>query len=175
VQTILIVAVPFANKEIFTGEDKSGLIVSVIIIQLVAAIGALFLSRVSKRIGNFWVLRVVVFVWMICCILGYNIHTPTQFYLLAALVGFLMGGIQSMSRSTFSKLMPETHDHASYFSFYDVTEKIGLVLGVFLFGFIEGITHDMRQSILLLIVLFAVGFLLLLRIGKKESGNHILS
>ena len=73
-----------------------------------------------------------------------------------------------MSRSTFSKLLPETKNHASFFSFYDVSEKIGLVIGVFLFGFIEGVTQDMRQSILLLVVLFALGFLLLLRIKKND-------
>ncbi|MFM9945586.1 MAG: MFS transporter [Bacteroidia bacterium] len=169
VQTVLIVAVPYANKEIFPPGDKSGLIVSVIIIQLVAAVGAIVMSRLSKRIGNISVLKMTVFVWMFCCIGGYLIQTPTQFYFLAAFVGFLMGGIQSMSRSTFSKLLPETRDHASFFSFYDVSEKIGLVIGVFLFGFIEGITHDMRQSILLLIVLFALGFLLLLRINKHDA------
>lgn len=171
VQTVLIVAVPFANKEIFPAGDKSGLIVSVIIIQLVAAVGAMVMSRLSKRIGNISVLKMTVFVWMICCIGGYIIRTPYQFYFLAALVGFLMGGIQSMSRSTYSKLLPETRDHASFFSFYDVSEKIGLVIGVFLFGFIEGITHDMRQSILLLIVLFALGFLLLLRINKHDAAT----
>jgi UMF1 family MFS transporter len=168
VQTVMIVAVPFANKEIFPPGDKSGLIVAVIIIQIVAAVGAMLMSRLSMRIGNISVLRMTVFVWMIGCIGGYLIRTPVQFYFLAALIGFLMGSIQSMSRSTFSKLLPETSDHASYFSFFDVSEKLGLVIGVFLFGFIEGITHDMRQSILLLVVLFALGFLLLLRLNKKE-------
>jgi len=178
VQTVLIVAVPFANKEIFPPDDKSGLIIAVIIIQLLAAVGAIFLSRLSSKIGNIDVLRMTVFLWMIGCIGGYLIRTPVQFYFLAALIGFLMGGIQSMSRSTFSKLLPETRDHASYFSFYDVSEKIGLVIGVFLFGFIEGITHDMRQSILLLVTLFAIGFLLLWRINKKElaalKGSNLL-
>jgi len=170
VQTILIVAVPFANKEIFIGCEKSGLIVAVIIIQLLAAVGAFVMSRVSAKIGNFNVLKFVVFLWMICCVGGYLITTPMQFYFLAALVGFLMGGVQSMSRSTYAKLIPATQDHASYFSFYDVSEKIGLVIGVFLFGFIEGITENMRNSILLLIVLFAIGFLFLLRIKKSEYG-----
>ncbi len=168
VQTVLIVAVPFANKLIFTGDDKSGLIVAVIIIQLLAAVGAIVMSRLSRRIGNFNVIKITVFLWMIGCICGYMIKTEIEFYFLAALIGFLMGGIQSMSRSTYSKLLPETRDHASYFSFYDVSEKIGLVIGVFLFGFIEGITHDMRQSILLLIVFFSIGFLLMFRIRKTE-------
>ena len=171
VQTVLIVAVPFANKLIFTGDDKSGLIVAVIIIQLLAAVGAIFMSRLSKRIGNINVIKITVFLWVIGCICGYMIRTQNEFYFLAALIGFLMGGIQSMSRSTYSKLLPETRDHASYFSFYDVSEKIGLVIGVFLFGFIEGITHDMRQSILLLVVLFVFGFLLLLRINKHDAAT----
>jgi len=170
VQTVLIVAVPFANKEIFKTCDKSGLIAAVIIIQILAAVGAWVISRLSAKFGNFDVIKSVVFVWMFCCLGGYLIETPEQFYGLAALVGFLMGGIQSMSRSTYAKLLPETKDHASYFSFFDVSEKIGLVIGVFLFGFIEGITHDMRQSILLLISLFVIGFLLLLRIKKEEYG-----
>lgn len=169
VQTVLIVAVPFANKEIFPPDNKSGLIVAVIIIQLLAALGAFIMSRVSQRIGNFNVLKITVFIWMLACIGGYLIRTPFEFYLLAALVGFLMGGIQSMSRSTFAKLLPETSDHASYFSFYDVTEKIGLVIGVFLFGYIEDLTHNMRTSIVMLIILFAIGFLLLLRIRKGEA------
>ena len=173
VQTVLIVAVPYANKEIFPPGDKSGLIVAVIVIQILAAGGAMAMSRLSKRIGNFSVIKLVVFIWMIGCILAYLITTPTQFYFLAALIGFLMGGIQSMSRSTFSKLLPETKDHASFFSFYDVSEKIGLVIGVFLFGFIEGITHDIRQSILMLIALFAIGFLLILRINKKELSERM--
>ena len=171
VQTVFIVAVQFASKEIFKTCDKSGLIVAVIIIQLVAAVGANVLSSLSKRIGNISVLRMTVFLWMLGCIGGYLIKTPTQFYFLAALIGFLMGGIQSMSRSTYSKLLPETRDHASFFSFYDVSEKLGLVIGVFLFGFIEHMTEDMRQSILLLIVLFAVGFLMLLRINKTERAG----
>ncbi len=173
VQTVLIVAVPFANKLIFTGANKSGLIVAVIIIQLLAAVGAIFMSRLSKRIGKINVIKITVFLWVIGCICGYMIKTEVEFYFLAALIGFLMGGIQSMSRSTYSKLLPETRDHASYFSFYDVSEKIGLVIGVFLFGFIEGITHDMRQSILLLVVLFVFGFLLLLRINKHDSATLI--
>lgn len=173
VQTVLIVAVPYANKEIFPPGDKSGLIVAVILIQILAAAGAMAMSRLSRKIGNFSVIKLVVFIWMIGCILAYIITTPTEFYFLAALIGFLMGGIQSMSRSTFSKLLPETNDHASFFSFYDVSEKIGLVIGVFLFGFIEGITHDIRQSILMLIALFALGFLLILRINKKELSERM--
>ena len=119
--------------------------------------------------GNFGVIKIAVFVWMSICIFGYFIKTETQFYFLAGTVGFVMGGIQSMSRSTFAKLIPATTDNASYFSFYDVSEKIGLVIGVFLFGFIEGLTNNMRLSIVFLIILFIIGFSLLLRIGEKEG------
>lgn len=169
VQTVMIVAVPFASKEIFTGPDKSGLIAAVIIIQLVGAVGAWVMSRLSSKIGNFNVIKISVFIWMSVCIFGYFIQTQVQFYFLAGIVGFVMGGIQSMSRSTFAKLIPATTDNASYFSFFDVSEKIGLVIGVFLFGFIEGLTNNMRLSIVFLIILFIVGFSLLLRIGQKEG------
>lgn len=169
VQTVMIVAVPFASKEIFTGVDKSGLIAAVIIIQIVGAIGAWVMSRLSNKIGNFGVIKIAVFIWMTICIFGYFIKSEMQFYFLAGTVGFVMGGIQSMSRSTFAKLIPATTDNASYFSFYDVSEKIGLVIGVFLFGFIEGLTNNMRLSIVFLIILFIIGFTLLLRIGEKEG------
>ncbi|NUM30721.1 MAG: MFS transporter [Bacteroidetes bacterium] len=169
VQTVMIVAVPFASKEIFTGSDKSGLIAAVILIQLVGAVGAWLMSNLSSKIGNFNVIKISVFIWMIICILGYFIKTQIQFYFLACTVGFVMGSIQSMSRSTFAKLIPATNDNTSYFSFFDVAEKIGLVIGVFLFGFIEGLTNNMRLSIVFLIIIFILGFTLLLRIGPKEG------
>ena len=100
--------------------------------------------------------------------MAYYIHKPIEFYILAAVVGFVMGGVQSMSRSTYSKFLPETKDHASYFSFFDVLEKIGIVIGTFLFGFIQGVTGDMRNSVLVLILFFVVGFLLLLFVPKNE-------
>src|SRR6202012_2704766 len=103
----------------------------------------------------------VVFIWIGVCISAYFIQTATQFYALAAVVGVVMGGIQSLSRSTYSKLMPETHDAASFFSFYDVTEKIAIVIGMFSFGFIEQITGSMRNSILALLVFFAGGAIIL--------------
>jgi UMF1 family MFS transporter len=82
-----------------------------------------------------------------------------------------MGGIQALSRSTYSKLLPETEDHTSFFSFYDVSEKIAIVLGTFAYGFIEGLTGDMRQSILAIVLFFIIGFLLLLRIPKTKALN----
>jgi MFS transporter, UMF1 family len=178
VQTVMLMAILFSNKEIQwlinpeTGQpDTAGLIIAVIIIQLLASVGAFVMSRLSKKVGNIMVLKVVVFLWILLCVFAYFIHTPTEFYLLAAFVGFVMGGIQSMSRSTYSKMLPQTEDHASYFSFYDVAEKVGIVLGTLAFGYIEDFTGSMRNSVLVLITFFVIGFILLQRVPKLKVLN----
>ena len=181
VQTVMLLAVIFAEKEISwpinpeTGKaDNSGLIVSVIIIQLIAIVGATLMSRLSRKVGNVNVLIISVFIWIGVCITAYFIHQPIEFYILAAVVGFVMGGIQSMSRSTYSKLLPETQDHASYFSFYDVLEKIGLVIGPFVFSFANGWFGNMRASVLFLMVFFIIGFFLLLWLKQVYPKHQIV-
>lgn len=171
VQTVLLMAVLFAAKEIDWGDDsksKTGLIISVLIIQFIAIFGAGVFSRASKYFGNIRVLKVAVLIWFLVCVWAYFIHTPTDFYITAASVGFVMGGIQALSRSTYSKILPETQDHASYFSFYDVLEKLGIVLGTFSYGFIEGFTGSLRNSIFALGAFFLVGFLLLYFVPKHN-------
>ena len=171
VQTIMIMAVFFGTKEIAwsTPEEKdSGLIISILVIQFIAVAGAYLTAFISKKIGNIKALGIVVFIWVLICIGAYAlVYTPTGFYITAAVIGFVMGGIQSLSRSTYSKLLPETEDHASFFSFYDVLEKLGIVIGTFGFGFIEGM-FSIRESVLMLIVFFIVGFILLLRVPKTD-------
>lgn len=169
VQTVMIVAVLFAKKEI-AGLEDGNLIISVLLIQFVGILGSFLFSRLSNAIGNIKALGVSLFIWIGICIFTYGfVYTPDSFYVVACLVGLVMGGIQSLSRSTYSKLLPETEDHASFFSFYDVCEKIGIVIGMFSFGFIEGITGGMRNSILALIFFFITGFLILLTIPKSEN------
>jgi len=151
VQTVMLVAAGFGAKEIFPDpKDQPKLLATIIIIQLVAMVGAWLMSRLSKRIGNWWVITLAVIVWIGICVGAYLVKTQTMFYILAAIVGLVMGGIQSMSRSTYSKLMPETQDTTSFFSFYDVTEKIALVIGIFIFGFVEEQSGSMRNSALAL-------------------------
>jgi len=170
VQTVMIIAVPFANKEIFPPDQKSNLIVAVLIIQFLGVGGSILFSRLSKWIGNIKALGVSIFIWIGICVGTYLfVFTPSSFYVVAGLVGLVMGGIQSLSRSTYSKLLPETEDHASYFSFYDVCEKIGIAIGTLSFGLIEGLTGGMRNSILALIAFFVLGFILLLTIPKSKA------
>ena len=167
VQTVMLVAIDFGIKELKLADDK--LIITAVIIQLVAIAGAVAMSKLSAVYGNIKVLLFTVLLWIGVCIAGYFITTELHFYILASLVGLVMGGIQSLSRSTYSKLMPETKDTASFFSFYDVTEKFAIVIGLFSFGLIEGITHNMRNSLLALIAFFAVGFLLLLATSAVQK------
>ncbi len=173
VQTVMIMAIFFGTKEISWADEASkttGLIISVLIIQFIAIPGAYLMAYLSGKIGNIKTIGINIFIWIAICYGAYAfVTTPLHFYIVAGVVGFVMGGIQSLSRSTYSKLLPETQDHASFFSFYDVVEKIGIVIGTFAFGYIEGITNDMRQSILVIILFFIVGFLLLLTIPKNRS------
>jgi len=165
VQTVMLVAIDFGIKELKLQDTK--LIITAVIIQLVAILGAIGMSKLSNRIGNVKVLILTVILWICICVSGYFMKTEMQFYVLASLVGLVMGGIQSMSRSSYSKFMPETKDTASFFSFYDVTEKLAIVIGLISFGFIEGITHSMRSSLLALMGFFAIGLIFLLLTAQK--------
>ncbi len=167
VQTVMLIAIDFGIKELKL--ENSMLIITAVIIQLVAIAGAFAMSRLSAVYGNIKVLLFTVLLWILVCIAGYFMQTAMHFYIIASLVGLVMGGIQSLSRSTYSKLMPETKDTASFFSFYDVTEKMAIVIGLFSFGFIEGITHNMRYSILALITFFVLGLLFLMLTGKAQK------
>ncbi len=165
VQTVMLVAIDFGIKELKLPDQK--LIITAVIIQLVAIAGAISMSKLSAKFGNIKVLLFTVLLWIGVCIAGYYITTETHFYIIASLVGLVMGGIQSLSRSTYSKLMPETKDTASFFSFYDVTEKLAIVIGLFTFGFIEGIS-SIRNSILSLVIFFVIGFFLLILTSAKQ-------
>ncbi|MBN8863024.1 MAG: MFS transporter [Sphingobacteriales bacterium] len=172
VQTVMLVAAGFAKKEIFPNpDDEPKLLITIILIQLVAIPGAIGMSRLSKRIGNWWVITLAVLIWIGVCIAGYHVQTQTQFYILASIVGLVMGGIQSMSRSTYSKLLPQTQDTTSFFSFYDVTEKIAIVIGIFTFAYLEELTGNMRNSIVALGIFFICALLALLYAYKPLTGR----
>lgn len=175
VQTVMYLATLFGVQEIAWPDEESkqsGLIVCILLIQFVAIGGAFLFSALSARFGNIKALIVSIVVWMLICTAVYKfVYVPFDFYLTAAFVGMVMGGIQSLSRSTYSKLLPPTNDHASYFSFYDVCDKVGTVLGTFIFGFVNELTGSMRESILALILFFIVGIVLLLRVQHQ---NRIL-
>lgn len=174
VQTVMYLAATFGDKELGLPGDK--LIITILIIQLVAIVGSYLFAFVSKKFGNKYSLVIMVFIWVLICGAAYYVINEYQFYALAFVVGMVMGGIQSLSRSTYSKLIPsDTTDHASYFSFFDVTEKIAIVLGTFSYGFIEQLTGNMRNSSLALGLFFVVGlgFLLLVKIPKQHLQNVI--
>jgi len=168
VQTVMYMAVIFAKNEI-DGMPDSGLIISILIIQFIAMLGAYLFSWMSSLLGNIKALIIAVLVWILVCVIAFYIQTPFEFYFLAALVGAVMGGIQSLSRSTYSKLLPKTIDHASYFSFYDVCDKVGIVLGTFFFGFVYELSGNLRYSALTLGVFFVVGFFILLLVPKYKK------
>jgi UMF1 family MFS transporter len=168
VQTIMLVATAFAAKELHMKTPE--LIAIILIIQIVAIGGAMLMSRLSDKYGNVRVLIFVVFIWIGICIAAYFTTTSLQFYIIAVVVGLVMGGIQSLSRSTYSKFLPQDiPDTASFFSFYDVTEKLAIVGGLFSFGFIEELTGNMRNSTLVLGLFFVIGLFLLFSLLKAEQ------
>jgi UMF1 family MFS transporter len=173
VQTIMLAASDYGSKVLKL--DSTTLIITIVIIQLVAIPGAIFLSKMATRYGNLKVLFFTVALWVCVCIYGYYMTTRMDFFILAIAVGLVMGGIQSVSRSTYSKLMPQTKDTASFFSFYDITEKVAIVIGLFLFGYIEERTvgtGGMRNSVLAVLCFFIVGAVTLLVAIRKEHTEN---
>jgi UMF1 family MFS transporter len=172
VQTVMLAATLFGSQLLGLPADK--LIITVVLIQLVAIPGAILMSRLSQKYGNIPVLMGVVMFWIVVCFCAYGVavlkeggaNVEFHFYGLAVGVGLVMGGIQALSRSTYSKLMPPTKDTASYFSFYDVTEKIAIVIGIFSFGYIDEL-FGMKNSVLALIVFFVLG-LFCLTIARRK-------
>lgn len=174
VQTIMLIATYFGVKEIQwpEGDAQTGLIVSILLIQLVAIAGATLAARFTRYYSNERILIVINTIWVAVCVYAYFIETPTQFYIAAFFVGLVMGAIQSLSRSTYSKYIPDSEtDTTSFFSFYDVTEKIGIVIGMSIYGLIAQLTGNVRYAILVLLVCFLIGIYKLFMILKVRQAS----
>ncbi|WP_334058348.1 MFS transporter [Polaribacter sp. P097] len=171
VQTIILLATIFGSTEL--GLATIDLIVTVLLIQIVAILGAFLFSRLSESKGNFFALKVTIVIWMVVCFCAFLLHkdlpnVSIYFYSLGAILGLVLGAIQSLTRSTYSKLLPETEDHATYFSFYDVTEKIAIVLGTFVYGLLYAITDSMQWSVLCLAFFFLASFIILSTLKRTK-------
>lgn len=172
VQTVMLIATYFGEEEIQWGSDGErtmGLIISILLIQLVAILGATLTAKLSSALGNIRTLILVNLLWTAICWYAYFVVTPTDFYIAAGFVGLVMGGIQALSRSTYSKYLPETTDTTSFFSFYDVAEKIGIVIGTFLYGYVAQATGSMRNAIIFLGLFFLLGAFLLIRVKTEKD------
>ena len=171
VQTIILMAGIFGSKEL--GLPTLDLIAVILVVQIVGIVGAFLFSRLSDRIGNISTLRITILIWAAVCFIAFLLDKSQEnvnyyFYGLGALIGLVMGAIQSLSRSTYSKLLPETKDHATYFSFYDVTEKIAIVFGMIVFGLLVSLTGSMQWSVLFLAIFFLISLVLLKFVGKTK-------
>ncbi|MGB3801125.1 MAG: MFS transporter [Lewinella sp.] len=174
VQTIIFLASIFAKKEL--NFETAELIVVVLILQIVAIAGAYLAAKISEMKGNKFALYVELIIWTAICVVAYFVTDKLQFYFIAGAVGLVMGGVQSLSRSTYAKVIPpdldaegRRTDTTSWFSFYDVLEKIAIVLGTFIFGFLDALTGSMRLSVLILAVFFIAGMLFLSRFHLKDG------
>lgn len=171
VQTIVLMAGIFGSKEL--GLPTSNLILTIILVQLAAIIGAYFFSKLSEKYGNIFALRLSLFIWGVVCFIAFTLDknqagVHTYFYIMGGVLGLVLGATQSLGRSTYSKLLPETHDHAIFFSFYDVTEKIAIVIGMFIFGFLIALTGSMQYSVLCLSIFFGISFFVLSSLNKSD-------
>jgi len=171
VQTIILMAGIFGSKEL--GLPTTNLILTILLVQIVAIIGAFLFSRLSNKIGNLKTLKITIAIWGIVCFIAFMLdkdlpNVTLYFYALGGLIGLVMGAIQSLSRSTYSKLLPDTEDHATYFSFYDVSEKIAIVFGMIVFGVLISLTDSMQWSVLFLAVFFVISFVVLSTITKTK-------
>ena len=168
VQTIMLMASSFGIKEVKLATDE--LIVAIILVQIIAIPGSFIFSRLCQSFGNVKVLLLATSLWTGVCLFAYFlVDGSTMFFIAAGIIGFMMGGTQSVNRSTYAKMLPETEDTTSYFSFYEVLEKTGVVIGLFSWGYIEGFTGSMRNSLLVLIVFFAVAMVLLASIPQATD------
>ncbi|MDO6675661.1 MFS transporter [Tenacibaculum sp. 1_MG-2023] len=171
VQTIILMAAIFGSSEL--GLPPTSLIITILLVQIVAIIGAILFSRISEKWGNITALKITIAVWMLVCFCAFSLdksqeNVAVYFYGLGGLLGLVQGAIQTLTRSTYSKLLPETQDHATYFSFYDVTEKIAIVLGTAVYGTLNWITGSMQWSVLCLAVFFLASFAILSTLKKTK-------
>lgn len=171
VQTIILLATIFGSTEL--GLATIDLIITVLLIQVVAILGAFLFSRLSGKKGNFYALKLTIIIWMVVCFCAFLLHkemtnVSIYFYSLGAVLGLVLGAIQSLTRSTYSKLLPDTEDHATYFSFYDVTEKIAIVLGTAVYGVLYAITDSMQWSVLCLAFFFLAALIILSTLKKTK-------
>lgn len=174
VQTVMLMAATFGNVALNLPGDQ--LILTILIIQIVAVFGSYLFAKISELKGNVFSLMIMVFIWILICIFAFFIQNVYQFFGLAVIVGLVMGGIQALSRSTYAKIIPDNSiAHASYFSFYDVLEKLSIVLGTFSYGFIQQITGSMKNSLFILALFFVVGmgFLFLVDIPKSKRSTRV--
>jgi UMF1 family MFS transporter len=177
IQTVMYLAVTYAKAEVkelapdgtVSPIGDAALIGSILIIQLLAALGANLFVRLSARAGNVRALMIGCVVWILLVVAAYFVRWTSEFHLLAAGVGLVMGGSQALSRSTYAKFLPETIDHASFFSFYDVSFYLGTVLGTFAFGMVQQLTGDLRNSVIIIGSSFVLALVLLLRVPAHET------
>ncbi|GAA3971185.1 MFS transporter [Hymenobacter antarcticus] len=173
VQTVMYVATIFGDKVLKL--ESTALIITILLLQIVGILGAYLFAKLSERIGNTRALSWAVFIWMLICIAGYFVQAGWSFYALAAVIGLTMGAVQSLSRSTYSKIIPEnTPNSAAFFSFFDVTEKLSIVIGTAVFGVIAQVTGSMRNSILSLIVFFILGLYFLLKLRGRKLREDVV-
>jgi len=173
VHTVMLLAPIFAESEI--GFEADQMILLVIILQILAVAGAYFFAFISKIKGNRFAIGSILIIWAVICIFSYLLHEKISFYIMGGIIGVVMGAIQSLSRSTYSKLIPtKTIDTASFFSFYDITEKLAIVIGTFVYGYIEQVTGNMRYSMVSMAIFFIIGFIILQTASIKKTARTVV-
>ena len=171
VQTVMFMAASFGEKEV--GLKLPQLITIVLILEYIGIGGAYLFANISHRIGNIRALLYAVVIWISICIGAYFIRSAIDFYIAAFFIGIVMGGIQALSRSTYAKMMPNDRHNAGYFGFYDVCEKVAIMCGLVMFGYLDNLTGSMRNSIIALAICFFIGAIGLVYTRRLERGARL--
>jgi UMF1 family MFS transporter len=174
IQTVIAISGTYAILELKLTEIS--LVIAILIVQITALSGALLLAKLSNRIGAKRVILITLLIWTLMVVITYGLPAGQQnpYLVIAAGIGFVLGGSQALSRSLYSQVIPRAQE-AQYFSFYEISERGTSWLGTLAFGIAFGLTGSYRQSVLLIIAFFVIGGLLLLRVNIRqaitESGN----
>lgn len=175
VQTVIAAASIYAAEEL--GLGQTALVGAIVIVQIVALVGALSTARIAARIGAYNTIFRSLFVWTLVIVAGFFLPAGQAllFYVVAAAIGFVLGGTQALSRSLYSQLVPRSRE-AEYFALYQAFERGTSWLGTLIFGVIQQITHSYRPAIIALIAFFVVGGFILrgvdVRKGIADAGNE---
>jgi MFS transporter, UMF1 family len=168
IQTVIALAAVYGDEELRLGSQT--LIVAILMVQFVAFVGALALGRLARVIGPKRTVLGSLVAWTVTVTIGYFVpaREPVLFFLLAALIGFVLGGSQALSRSLFSQLIPQGKE-AEYFSLYEISDRGTSWFGPLLFGIVYQTTGSYRAAIISLVVFFVGGFFLLLKVPMREA------
>ena len=169
VDTIIRMATDYGTALGFPSES---LIVALLITQFVAFPSAILYNILGKRIGVRRAILIAIGAYAVIAVIGFFMTDVSQFYILACCIGLFQGGIQALSRSYYTRLIPKENT-SEFYGFFNMLGKFAAIIGPFLVGIVTLITGEQRYGIVSLVILFVLGFVLLRRVDEKKASEEI--